>query len=692
MDPDTSEIETTREPEQTPQRRATRWNLEISAAKKNLEQFHQDGDKVIKEYLGEGGGKRRLNLFYADVQTKAATLSGQPKIRAKRRHADAMDDVARVSADMLERLLNTDVERDSDGFRRALNLAKSDWQKPALGQIRMRYVFEEQESEAPCPACMSQPAPGEDDPQFSGMEVLPQADPDCEACGGSGHQSVKTFEDVETDYVFWRDYLWSPCRFWEERRWEAYGAHMNRDELHDRFDACCGHELVRLIPLNSAENKSGDGNEASDPLKCALVWEIWDRDEREVIWMVEGFSQTLDVKPDPLGLPNFNPSPEPLAANLTTSKFIPKSSYFLAEDLYEQAHELTARIRALVSSIKVVGAYAKGNDALKAILDDACDNELVCVDSLQALLGQDGVANAAWFMPIAPMVEAVVQLVAQRNLIRSDIAEVLGLSDIMRGQQAQRVTATTDRIKARAFSMRTQTDQDEYARFASDAQRIRAHIISKHFGAATIIKRSNIEASMPGLKSQDPAERAQAEQLLAQAVQLLKDDISAYRIEVDSESLSMTDLDAVQQENLSILEGTAKYFQGTSVLMQAGGPPVQKFFLEMFRQAVAGFRGGERFESVIDRAIAELEEAAKAPKPPPPPDPKAIAAQAQAQAQVGKAKADMVKTGLDLKVAQVEHGQRMQEIQAETVHAQVEAQAAAVKGLAGGNSAVPGEL
>lgn len=631
MDSEHGEIESADDYSESPQALAQRWGMEIAAAKENLKPFHDQGEKVIKEYLGEGSSTKRLNLFYADVQTKAASLSGEPKVRARRRHADAQDEVARVSADMLERLLNTDVERDSDGFRRALRNARGDWQKPALGQVRFRYVMEEGAAE-------------------------------------EGAAPVKKFEDVETDYVHWKDFLWSKARTWDEVRWVAYRVEMNRDDLEDRF----GEELGKQIPLSAKAGQ--DDDKSGDVWKRAEVWEIWDKEERQRLFYVEGFSKILEVTPDPLGLPNFFPSPEPLAANTTTSNFIPKSFYFLAEDLYEQAHDLTRRIRDLVAAIKVIGAYSSGNSGFKDVLDSACENEMIAVDNLAALLGQDGLSNAAWFMPIAPYVEALVRLVEQRNLVRSDIAEVLGLSDIMRGQQAARATATTDRIKARAFSMRSQVEQDEYARFATDAQKIRAHIISKQFDPETIIKRSNIEASMPELKSKNPEEAQKAQMLLAQAVQLLKDDIAAYVVDVDSDSLSMTDLDAVQQESMGALKAITDYVVGWAPLVQGGGPVVAKMSMEMLKVAVATFRGGERYEGIIDRAVSDMEHAAAQPKPPPPPDPKMVAAQAQAKAVGMKAQADMAKTGMDLQATTAEHGMRMKELAAETVQAQVENQ------------------
>jgi hypothetical protein len=180
--------------------------------------------------------------------------------------------------------------------------------------------------------------------------------------------------------------------------------------------------------------------------------------------------------------------------------------------------------------------------------------------------------------------------------------------------------------------------------------------------------------------------------MVFQAIELLKSDGAAYRVEVDSESLSMTDFDAIQQENLTVMEGTAKYFQAVTPLMQAGGPPVQKFFLELYQQAMAGFRGAERFEDITDRALVEMETAAAAPKPPPPPDPKMQTAMVKAQADQFKAKADVQKTQMDLQASTAKHGMEMQKIGAEMEQTKVETAARMFEAQAAADEPEPQEM
>jgi hypothetical protein len=620
--------------DETPAGLQRRWALEINAAKKDLEEFATEGDKVVREYLGKREhANKRLNLYHADIETRAANLSGLPRIRARRRFADAKDDVARVSATTLERLLNTDIERDSDGYRKALRHSRSDWMMPGLGQVRLRYVVETEPATDPS---TGQPLTGAD-----GQPMM-----------------RKKREDVETDYVKWRRFLWSPCEVWsDDCRWIAYGLDLTREEWDKQFKGKPFH------PKTKSEGKDAD---VTRVFGRAEVWEIWDKDKRWTLFYAEEQEEILKVvKDDPLGLPGFWPSPEPLMANLTTTKCIPRSSYYLAEDLYEEAHEIERRIRKLVKQVKVAGAYDAANDGLQRILDDATDGKLIPVKNWQSLVDKGGLQGAVAFLPMKETVEAIVALSQRLALVKQEIYEVSGQSNTMRGQADPNATATAERVMARFGSSRIQAQEEDLARFATEAQQIRAFIIAKMFDPETIIRRSNIDQAetievpspppMPGQPPAPPQTQPNME-LIGKAIEMLKSDISAYRIDVDAESLSMTDFDAVQQEGVAIMTASAEYFQRWAPLMVQ--PKVAKFAIEMYQQLISGFRGADKFEPVIDRFVADMEEMANAPPPPPQPDPKAEADKAKAQVEIQKA-------GMDMQASQLEHGARMQQIHAE---------------------------
>jgi hypothetical protein len=649
LDATKSKIESASDFDDSPTGLQARWDIEIASAKANLKDFVEDGDRVVEEFLGCENKGKRLNLFHADVVTKGAQLFGNlPKIRARRRFNDAKDEAARVAGEALERLLSTDLERDEDGFQTSMDNALSDWLKPGLGCLRFRYVVETQ---------MGEETEAQTD-EVTGEEIAPAVPA----------QEVKTFEDVETDYVYWKDFLWSPCRTWSEVRWVAYRVELSRDALHERYDATIadgdleqGKRLVNTIPLRTRDTEKRGGDEGiKDTWSRAEVWEVWDKDERKVVHFVEGFTQVLDVVADPLGLPNFFPSPRPLMANTTTSKLVPKAGFFLVDDLYAEAHELTKRISGLVDTIRVAGIYDGANEGVQKLLDKTLENKLYPVQNWASFIANGGLQGAMAFLPLKETIESIMALVQQRNMVKQSIYEITGQSDIMRGQATEKATATEQRIKARFGGTRIVADQRELARFASEAQRIRAFIIAKHFDAATIIKRSNMENSPDA-------------DLLGPAVELLKQDIAEYRIEVDAESLSMTDFDAQQQEGVAIMQATAEFFKNFAPLIT--NPAIGQFVLELYQQFITQFRGANRFEGIVDRGIESLKKLATtppAPQGPPPPDPKVVAIQAKSQADVQGAQIDMAKGQMDLQTKQAEFGLRMAEMRAKREDAALE--------------------
>ena len=196
----------------TPEGLAARYSIELAAAKESVKKWWKRGDKINKRYLddrqstsGENQGDTRLNLFTANTNTLLALLYGKtPKINVGRRFADSHDDQARVASEMLERLLNSDLERSDDATVDALKNALQDRLLPGLGNVRLRYEATlEQQPDTPA---ILDPA--------TGAELAP-------AVPG---QEIKTGEDVKTDYVFWKDQLWSPCKTFDELRWWAFAA------------------------------------------------------------------------------------------------------------------------------------------------------------------------------------------------------------------------------------------------------------------------------------------------------------------------------------------------------------------------------------------------------------------------------------------------------------------------------------
>jgi hypothetical protein len=128
-------------------------NSRLSAARDNQKPWWDRARKIVDRYVDDRkdnrtDGETRLNLYTSDTQTMESLLFGnKPKVDVERRFADSADDVARVAAEMIERILNTDLEKDSDTQEEAFKNALSDWLRPGFGLVRVRYEVEFDDTE-----------------------------------------------------------------------------------------------------------------------------------------------------------------------------------------------------------------------------------------------------------------------------------------------------------------------------------------------------------------------------------------------------------------------------------------------------------------------------------------------------------------------------------------------------------------
>lgn len=594
---------------------AQRWQVELGDAKKSVEKWHQQGKKIVRRFLDERDndylGETRWNLFTSNVQTQMATLYGQtPTVAVQRRWADANDDVARVAAELLERLLNSDIEKDSDTFAQALQYALEDRLLPGFGLVRVRY-----------------------DARFEDVPAVPaQVDP---ATGAVLAPEVpatqrKVSEEVATDYLHWQDVLWSPARVWHEVRWLAFRAELGQTEFNARFDPSGELQLWAKVPKANKPEDSRDN--VSTPWDRVCVWEIWDKDRRTVDWVVEGYTEVLDSKPDPYGLDGFWPVPRPLLANPTTTKLMPRPDYVLAQDFYNEIDLVSTRITLLERAIRVAGVYAKGEgNSIGRLVGEAQQNELIPVDNWAAFAEKGGIRGMIDWLPLEQITTALTALRDYRRELVDALYQVTGQADILRGASDPSETATAQGIKARFGSVRLQRLQDEIARFATDVQKLKAEIIAKHYDVPSILAQSNAEYTFDM-------------QLAPQAAELLKSSFAQYRIEVKPEAVSLTDFAALKQERMEVLAGLASFMQAAAPLGQQV-PGSAPFLLQMMQWAVAGLRGSSGIEGVLDQAITAAQQAQEAAAQAGPQqqqqDPKVMAQAMKGQQEIAKVDAEL---------------------------------------------------
>ena len=595
----TSTIKSMNDFSDTPQGMAQRWSSEIEASKKELERFQEDGDKITRRYLDKrdewGKEESRINLFWSSMKVLLSLLYARPpKASVARSFLDSADDQARVAGVIVQRILNRSFDDNVSNWDSALRQCIEDWLVVGMGQAWLRYAVETQESVIPA----------EIDP-MTGEELVAE-------------QVVEQIidETAPIDYIYWKDFFYSPARVWEEVRWVARRVYMTRDQLIKRF----GEEIGKVVPLFSSTPKDVNAQTPKhDPWARGEVFEIWCKEDKKVYWYAKGCEVILDVKDDPLELDDFFPCPKPLAANLTSSNFMPRADYIFAQDQFQELDEINTRITWLTRAAKVIGLYDKNNDGIQRMFNQAAENQLIPVDNWAMFAESGGIKGKVDWVPIDQVVNAINQLRVYRQDKTVQIYEVLGISDVMRGSSKASETATAQQIKAQFGSTRIQLSQFYIAEWITNLLRIKAEIISKHWQPETIAMRSNI------MRTPDA-------QFAAPAIQLVKDErLAEYRISVEADSLAAMDWAQERDSAVQFMQGMGAFVAQIGPMIQAV-PGSSPYFLKLLQWAVSKFKVSSEIESVLDQALAQLQA-----NPPQPPQPSAQD-QAETAAELAKAK------------------------------------------------------
>lgn len=612
------------------------WEAELEQAKKAFEDFHKYATEANQRYLDDDKSAdnqfmspRRLPLFHSNVTTIMSNLYAKiPKAEADRRFFDPADDVARVAAEMVSRIINNDLNDPSDNSKDVLKDILQDNRIGGLGLARFRYK-----------------------PEFG-----PNPDYNAEAPVEGVDPEIKVSESCEPVYTYWKDVLWSPCRVWSECRWVAFRSYMTKEQVAERFDTE-ESEVSELIPYIRKGDQAATGSSDGEVVRTvpeAEIWEIWDKEDKKTLWYVKGYPQLLDVQEDMLGIKEFLPTPRPFAENVTTTKFIPRPDYALHKSLYAEIDELESRIAFLTRACKAVGVYDSTAKEMARILQESTENEMIPIDNFAMFAQNGGLKGVMEWVPTESLARALEICVQQQQLRINQLFQVTGMSDIVRGQATDTgATATEQKIKAQFASTRIQSVQERFAEYVTDLMNIKVSLIRKHYDPATIIKLSNIMATP------DAA-------LAEQAIALIKnsEDFNV-RVAIRSESMAQENLASIREERTALIQGMAQFF-GMVQPYAEGMPESMPFFMKLLQFSIAGFKGANQMEGVIDQTIESINKSlqAKAQQPPQPtPEQQKI----QGQMQIEQMKAQSAS-----QLAQQDHQLEAQKMQAEMMMAQQE--------------------
>jgi hypothetical protein len=601
----------------------------IEHAEKAFDQWHKTCDNLAKEFanlkrLASSRTDREFQMFYANLEVvKPSIYSRAPQPVVVPRFKDRKP-VPRKASEMLERALITsfDVEHVHETMKRV----RDDLALFGRGVIWARYETYEK---------------GED---------------------------LK--ECVRYEWVHRKDFLHEPARIWSEVGWVCRGTWLTKEQGQKRFGKAWGDDVTYEEAKDTATEYNVE--------KKARVWEMWNKTKDLVIWLHPNSKTVLDINAPHLELDGFFPCPRPALATVEDDSLVPVPDGCFYKDQLEEINELTARISALSEALRLVVIYPAGAEGVGEAVEAAIaqtDNRRtwVPVAGLGNLAMQTGgrLQDAIWEMPVEKVAATITQLIALRRELISDVYQISGVSDIMRGETDASETLGAQQLKSQYGSIRIKDRQNEMVRLCDAILNLAGEIMSENFAPQTMISLSQtdlpkqadvlaqhqqammqeiqaavqqVEQGMAqGQPPPNPQQIEQAKQAIVlkhqkeiaevvtveQVFALLKAErIRPFVLQIATDSTIQPDENAEKAARSEFAMAFAQMSGALAPLMQAAPKEAAPLSGAMLKFVLAPFRAGREMEQTIEEFVDNMTEKASQP---PPPNPEAEAMQIEAE-------------------------------------------------------------
>lgn len=642
---------------------------------KAMDRWFTRADKIDKIYSGLQSlngvtlsefsvvGDREYNLFWASMEVIKPSIYSRPPVPVVSTKFRDRSPVKRVTAELLERSAITGFEV-TDINAEMLDV-RDDLAINSRGQLWVSY---------------------EDD----------------------GEETV-CIEALDRD-----DFAHEPARRWREVTWVARKAWLTRKEMEDRF----GFENAAFATYSA--KRDDDGREFKDTVEKAAVWEIWDKAEKEVVWVTDGIEDVLDRSEPYLDIQGFFPCPPPAYGTVVRRSLEPVPDMVYIQGQLETINLLTERIHDLAELLVVKGIVPAGTDlgdaVEKAVRTNDASYTFIPVPSMSMEAGK----LVEW-LPIEQVAQTILAAVEERRELIGNVQELLGVADIMRGDTEASETLGAQQLKAQYGSRRTRDRVKELERIARDAGRIMVEIFAEEFSLDTLLKMAQMELptaaevkkqikdlekqakdALKALEDQakqalqeqqqaDPEAMQQAEAAFQQQQQeiighftdLINKAASAVTVEAVRDQLKDTKTDpfvfdietdsTIYPDEMAEKQARNEFMAAFTTASQAlvplvaSGPAGKKMAGELVKFQLGPYRVGRELEGVVDEWIDSLET-----MPSPTGD---EAANKLAESQMALAQAELQKAQAQTMKVEADAQGKMQEMQLRATEAETKAQA-----------------
>ena len=190
---------------------------------------------------------------------------------------------------------------------------------------------------------------------------------------------------------------------------------------------------------------------------------------------------------------------------------------------------------------------------------------------------------------ISLIATVLIQLYQQKDMLIGAIWELVGISDIMRGQSQASETLGAQQLKAQFGSQRLKRRQRTIQKWVANLLKLKAEIIAEHF-------QPDVLSQMTG------------EQVTPEVMQILRTDkLRAYRVDVETDSTVFEDAEEEKKTRSELITAVSQFITAWGPIV-GSSPPLAPVAFELLKFGLGAFKATRGIEDAVEQAEGMLQQ------------------------------------------------------------------------------------
>ena len=397
------------------------------------------------------------------------------------------------------------------------------------------------------------------------------------------------------------------ARNWSEITEIAYRVVLSKTEAREKFGDKI--DTISFVQRKDTRKDNRDDEAIDLPELYVEVWEIWDKEKKQVLWYCDSYEEgMLRVEQDLYNLDGFFPQTEFVLGTKPAKSLYPTPWHTQVASTISQLHNIWNRLFRLINAVRRRAVADASIDALISAINDASELEVIAVQNFRDILEKNGIGNLIQYIPVAELVAAIGELNSLITSFKEQFNEFTAIPDVVRGTSTNAMEGVgTQQLKGQFASVRFSNDQRKIQNAALNALELMIDLALKKLPVQVL-------TDVTGANFLPDADRP----FVPAALNLLKQDrkrIIRIEIETDSTSYLNDQVNAAQRNETAqtVMNGLQQVGQIAQAQPEFAGVALQTLLF-----ALRGLAQGKSFEGEVAQAVTALIQKVSQPPQPPP--------------------------------------------------------------------------